>query len=70
MGYGMAVNLRSKLDNRMTFYVCDVNEQAINRFKEEVGSCGPVEVVENGAEAAQVAVSCRHPARAPFLTGS
>ena len=57
MGYGMAVNLRSKLDKNVKFYICDVNQEAIKRFKSELNGYGPVEVVKNGAEAAQVAVS-------------
>ena len=56
MGYGMAVNLRSKLDSDWTFYICDVNEQAIERFKSETGGHGPVHVVKNGFEAVQAAV--------------
>lgn len=56
MGYGMAVNLRSKLDDTWTFCICDVNEQAINRFKSEMANKGPIEVVKNGKEAIQAAV--------------
>lgn len=56
MGYGMAINLRSKLDKSTTFYVCDVSTDAINRFKSEMQDHGPVEVVKNGAEAVEVAV--------------
>lgn len=57
MGYGMAVNLRSKLDKSLTFYICDVNQEAIKRFKSELDGYGPIEVAQNGAEAVQVAVS-------------
>jgi hypothetical protein len=57
MGYGMAVNLRSKLDKNTTFYICDISEKAINRFRSELEGHGPIEVVENGAAAAQAAVS-------------
>ena len=57
MGYGMAVNLRSKLDRSKTFYICDVSEDAINRFKLELDGQGPIEVVQNGTEAVAVAVS-------------
>jgi hypothetical protein len=56
MGYGMALNLRSKLDKSTTFYICDITEKAINRFRSELEGYGPIEVVKNGAEAAQVAV--------------
>lgn len=57
MGYGMAVNLRSKLDKSTTFYVCDISEKAISRFRSELEGYGPIEVVEDGAEASQIAVS-------------
>lgn len=57
MGYGMAINLRSKLDKGTTFYICDVSTEAIDRFKAEMQGCGPIELVKNGAEAVQVAVS-------------
>lgn len=56
MGYGMAVNLRSKLDSDWAFYVCDVNVQAIERFKSETSGRGLVHVVKNGFEAIQAAV--------------
>lgn len=57
MGYGMALNLRSKLDSSTTVYVCDVNAEAIARFKTEMEAQGPIEVVVNAFEALQVAVS-------------
>jgi 3-hydroxyisobutyrate dehydrogenase len=57
MGYGMAVNLRSKLDRSVKFYICDVNQEAIKRFQSELDGYGPIEVVKSGAEAVQVAVS-------------
>jgi hypothetical protein len=56
MGYGMAINLRTKLDNSTTFYVCDVNQDAIDRFKDEMNGQGQIEVVRNGADAVRVAV--------------
>lgn len=58
MGYGMAVNLRSKLPKSTTFYICDVSPQTIDRFISEMGGYGPIKVVENGFEAVQAAVSC------------
>lgn len=57
MGYGMAVNLRSKLDKSITFHICDVSEDTINRFKSELDGHGPINVVSSGAEAVQSAVS-------------
>ena len=57
MGYGMAVNLRSKLDKSIKFYVCDISQETIKRFESELDGYGPIEVVQNGAEAVQTAVS-------------
>lgn len=57
MGYGMAVNLRKKLDQDLSFYVCDVNDEAIERFKLEVSGQGPVYAVKNGFDAMIAAVS-------------
>ena len=51
MGYGMARNLRSKIDKDTTFVVCDVNQEAIDRFKAEMSDHGPIEVTKNGFEA-------------------
>lgn len=57
MGYGMAVNLRSKLDKKQTLYICDTNKDAIHRFQQQMASHGPIEVVQSGAEAVKRAVS-------------
>jgi 3-hydroxyisobutyrate/3-hydroxypropionate dehydrogenase len=51
------VNLRSKLDKTAKLYICDVSVEAIDRFKSEMDGYGPIEVVKNGYEAVQVAVS-------------
>lgn len=56
MGFGMAVNLRSKLDKSTTMFVCDTDSTAIEKFKSEVGHHGPIEVVPNGFEAVKRAV--------------
>lgn len=56
MGFGMALNLRSKLDRATTMYVCDTDSTAIEKFRSEVGDRGPIEVVANGCEAVQRAV--------------
>ncbi|KAK5953050.1 hypothetical protein OHC33_005618 [Knufia fluminis] len=55
MGYGMAVNLRSKVGKETTLVVCDVNQEAIDRFKAENSDHGPIEVAKNGFEAVQKA---------------
>lgn len=56
MGYPMAKNLRAGLGQDRTLLICDVNKEAINRFQEETAGQGPVQVVENGAEAMKAAV--------------
>ncbi|KAH7056920.1 3-hydroxyisobutyrate dehydrogenase-like protein [Macrophomina phaseolina] len=55
MGYPMAKNLRKGLGPDQTLLICDVNRDAISRFKEEAAGQGPVEVVSNGFEAAKAA---------------
>jgi len=57
MGYPMAKNLRSGLSSDKTLLICDVNSEALSRFKEETEGQGPVETVSNGREAAKAAVS-------------
>lgn len=59
MGYPMAKNLRQGLDSTKTLLICDVSKEAISRFQTETAGKGPVEIVENGFEAAKAAVS-RH----------
>lgn len=56
MGYPMALNLRSKMDPKATLLINDVSESALAKFQEEMKSKGPIEVVKNGAEAAERAV--------------
>lgn len=56
MGYGMAVNLRAKLKSDLTMYICDVSEQALERFQSEMAGKGPISVVKNGYDAVQSAV--------------
>ena len=57
MGYPMAVNLRKGLGKDKAFIVCDVNIDACKQFKEEASQYGNVEIVDNGYQAAQAAVS-------------
>ena len=56
MGYPMAKNLRAGLDPEKTLLICDVNKEALDRFKSETQGQGPVEVVSNGFEATKAAV--------------
>lgn len=56
MGYGMAVNLRTKMDPEMTLLICDVNTSALEKFQKQMEGKGPIAVVQNGAEAARKAV--------------
>ncbi len=56
MGYPMAKNLRTGLGPEKTLLICDVNTEALSRFKTETEGQGPVEIVSNGFDAAQAAV--------------
>ncbi|KAL6251925.1 hypothetical protein RBB50_002135 [Rhinocladiella similis] len=51
MGYSMAVNLRTKLDDSYTLLICDVSEALIQKFIKQMAGQGPVEVISNGREA-------------------
>lgn len=64
MGYGMALNLRSKMNKDQTLFICDISNEAIDRFKTELNDEGPIEVVPNAAEAAKAAV-CQQPSIGP-----
>ncbi|KAM7199272.1 hypothetical protein V8F33_004520 [Rhypophila sp. PSN 637] len=55
MGYPMAKNLRAGLTPNKTLLVCDINTEALDRFKAETNGKGPVEIINNGFEAAKVA---------------
>jgi 3-hydroxyisobutyrate/3-hydroxypropionate dehydrogenase len=59
MGYPMAKNLLKGLGPEKTLLICDVNNEALERFKKEAeisGAAAKVEVVENGYEAIKGAV--------------
>lgn len=56
MGYGMAINLRKRLDHDWTLCICDLNDAAIDRFMTETVDGGPVNVVKSASEAMQTAV--------------
>jgi len=56
MGYPMAKNLRAGLDRETTLLICDVNSEALARFRKEMIAEGPVEIISNGYEAATAAV--------------
>lgn len=45
MGYGMAGNVRSKMSPSGTLFIHDVARSACERFVEEFGSLGPIEIV-------------------------
>jgi 3-hydroxyisobutyrate/3-hydroxypropionate dehydrogenase len=59
MGYPMAVNLRSKLDPSYEMLICDISNEALSKFQSQLKGKGPIAVVENGFEAAKVAVRLR-----------
>ncbi|KAI1614776.1 3-hydroxyisobutyrate dehydrogenase [Exophiala viscosa] len=51
MGYPMALNLRSALDDSYKLLICDVSEAALSKFQSEASGKGPVEVIKSGHEA-------------------
>ncbi|OIW29037.1 hypothetical protein CONLIGDRAFT_598876 [Coniochaeta ligniaria NRRL 30616] len=55
MGYPMAKNLRAGLPKEKTLLVCDVSKEALDRFVQETEGQGPVEIINNGFEAAKAA---------------
>ncbi|KAK4160584.1 putative 3-hydroxyisobutyrate dehydrogenase protein [Cladorrhinum sp. PSN259] len=55
MGYPMAKNLRAGLGSDKTLLICDVNTEALQKFKAETEGQGPVEIIANGHEAAKAA---------------
>lgn len=57
MGYGMAVNLRTKMDPTMNMVICDVNQAAVEKFQQQMQGKGNISVVGSGAEASGKAVS-------------
>jgi hypothetical protein len=57
MGFPMAINLRRKIGPSVTILICDVSAYAIERFQSQTDDQGPVQVVRNGFEAVQNAVS-------------
>jgi 3-hydroxyisobutyrate dehydrogenase len=52
----MAVNLRKKIGSEYTILICDVVQEALQKFQEEAAGTGPIEVVKTGYEAVQAAV--------------
>lgn len=57
MGFPMAINLRKKIGPNATILICDVSADAIEKFQSQTSNQGPVQVVKNGFEAVQKAVS-------------
>lgn len=57
MGYPMAVNLRSKIGPSYKILICDISKDAISKYQTQVKGKGAIDVVPNGFEATQAAVS-------------
>lgn len=57
MGYPMALNLLKGLGPDKTLLICDVSEDALQRFQVEAEGEASVAVIQNGFEAAKAAVS-------------
>lgn len=56
MGYPMAMNLKRGLPSDVKFVICDVNEEAVQKFRSAVDSKGSVEVASNAAELIKLVV--------------
>jgi hypothetical protein len=63
MGYPMAVNLRTKIGPEYTVLICDVSQEALVKFQDEMKAknTGPVQVIKTAFEAVQAAVRCQLP---------
>ncbi|KAH8693221.1 putative 3-hydroxyisobutyrate dehydrogenase [Talaromyces proteolyticus] len=55
MGYPMALNLRKKIGSEYTILICDVVQDALQRFQDETKNTGQVKTVQTGFEAVQAA---------------
>ncbi|KAL2205531.1 3-hydroxyisobutyrate dehydrogenase-like protein [Sarocladium strictum] len=55
MGYPMAFNLVKGLGPSKSFLICDVNQEALDKFQAAVKGIGNVSVIQNGYEAAKAA---------------
>lgn len=55
MGYGMALNLRSKIPSGSRFLLCEINEARRDQFLSESSSKGSVETVQSPKELAELA---------------
>lgn len=67
MGYPMAINLRKRMEKDKTLFVCDVSEDAVARFRQEMEGQGPIEVVNTGCDAAKAAVGHSSPYRTAVI---
>ncbi|KXJ87805.1 putative 3-hydroxyisobutyrate dehydrogenase [Microdochium bolleyi] len=56
MGYGMAKNVRQRMDRNATLYVNDVNRAACEAFKAEFSSLGAIEIAESARLVAEHAL--------------
>lgn len=56
MGYPMALNLLKGLGPEKTLLICDVSEDALQRFQADSKGEASIAVIRNGFEAAKAAV--------------
>ena len=55
-GLSYAENLRKKIDGDRTLIICDINQDAMERFQDQTRGLGPVKAVGTAREALQEAV--------------
>ncbi|KAM5354816.1 hypothetical protein ACJ41O_001462 [Fusarium nematophilum] len=53
MGYGMASNVRKKMPKENALYIFDVDLAVCQKFKDELGGHGKIEIVANARDTAQ-----------------
>jgi 3-hydroxyisobutyrate/3-hydroxypropionate dehydrogenase len=55
MGYGMAMNVRRKMDKKSTLFINDVNRSACEKFAQEFAAEGEIVIVDTAREVAEKA---------------
>lgn len=57
MGYPMAKNIRTKMNQQSTLWVYDVQKEACERFTQEFMGYGPISIANSAKEVAQNALT-------------
>ena len=57
MGYGMASNVRKSMPHECVLYIFDVNTSVCQKFKQDFGSYGDIEIVQEAKNTAENSVA-------------